>query len=108
MGSHELQTIFFDLRMEQWRRRLNKLIVLEGLTRDEAENIITAELEKVSPAQIELLIKKSMVKDYRKPLPHEGRKPVEFSTYISAGELFKSIELLQRKRADSANGGSRE
>lgn len=105
MGSHEIQRIFSDLRMEQWRSRLNKVIVLEGLTRNEAETIINTELEKVSQAQIELLIKKSTVKDYRKALPREDRKTQDFDTYISARELFKSIQLLQQKRAAAATGG---
>lgn len=108
MGSHELQRIFADLRMEQWKRRLNKIVVLDGLTQEEAENIITSELRTVSQKQINLLIESSTVKDYRKPLPRDGRKPQEFETYISAGELFKSIELLQQKRAESAKGGSDE
>ena len=119
MGSHSLQDRFKDLRMEQWRRRLNKTIVLKGLSRDEAQEIIAGELGAIAPKKAEYLIESAISADYRRVVPAIKRQgewtPTlpfvkhangrAFEAYISAGELCKAISLIKEQRALPASEG---
>lgn len=88
-GSHDLQTKFMQLEMEQWRSRLQRVITLEGLTEDEVREIATDELGACSDKRLRELVEYCRVPDYRQ----RGK------TYLSARQLF---HFIQQVRAETA------
>ena len=98
-GSHELQKTFNHLEMEQWRSRLNRVVVLPGISHEEAEKIITTELGGGAANKFAKLIAAATVPDYRSRALHgHGRNcACNECCYVSARELFKTIELLKRE-----------
>ncbi|MBZ5533077.1 MAG: ATP-binding protein [Acidobacteriia bacterium] len=86
-GSHEIETTFNRLDMEQWASRLRKGAELPGIQEDEAEKIIRAELGP--KANVKYLVSNSYAKDLRK-----GRE----TKYISARYLFGGINKIRRDR----------
>lgn len=109
-GSHELQKTFSHLEMEQWRSRLNRVVVLPGISHAEAEKIITAELGEMTASKLAKLITAATVPDYRSRARHgHGRNCIcGECCYVSARELFKTIDLLKREieRRPGAKGVS--
>jgi DNA transposition AAA+ family ATPase len=94
-GSHELESMFNRLDMEQWKSRLRKGAELPGIQEDEATMVIRGELGDVSAQKIADLVKKCYTTDQRK-----GREV----KYISARLLFFALQAIQeRKAAKGAN-----
>lgn len=91
IGSHDLQKTFQHFAMEQWRSRLNRVIVLPGIEREEAVKIITDQLGERPQKKIDELIAGASVIDHRQ---------TPQTKYISARNLFKTIDLV--KRAEGA------
>lgn len=93
-GSHELESMFNRLDMEQWKSRLRKGAELPGIQESEAAEVIRGELGDVSDQKISELVKKCYTTDQRK-----GREV----KYISARLLFFSLQAIQeRQRAKGA------
>jgi type II secretory pathway predicted ATPase ExeA len=88
-GSHELEKTFNRLDMEQWHSRLRQGAELPGVSEEEAEFIIRAELGEQPKEKIQGLIKKCYATDMRK-----GREV----KYISARTLFWSIQTIQERQ----------
>jgi DNA transposition AAA+ family ATPase len=109
-GSHELQNTFNHLEMEQWRSRLNRVVVLPGISQQEAEKIIAAELGEMSTKKRSELITAATVPDYRSRARHgHGHNCIcGECCYVSARELFKTVDLLKReiKRKHEAKGAT--
>jgi type II secretory pathway predicted ATPase ExeA len=89
-GSHELESMFNRLDMEQWKSRLRKGAELPGIQEDEAAMVIRAELGDVSDQKISELVKKCYTTDQRK-----GREV----KYISARLLFFALQAIQERKA---------
>jgi type II secretory pathway predicted ATPase ExeA len=98
-GSHELQNTFNHLEMEQWRSRLNRVVVLPGISQDEAEKIIASELGEIPASKLTKLIVAATVPDYRsRSRQGHGRSCIcSECCYVSARELFKTLDLLKRE-----------
>jgi DNA transposition AAA+ family ATPase len=96
-GSHQVEDTFNALPMEQWRRRNRKTIKLQGLTHEDAANIITLELGPTPQKAIDRMIEKSTALDYR--VVDENNKAMK---YISAGLLFYAIEDIKSAKAQQA------
>ena len=94
-GSHEIETTFSRLDMEQWHSRLRQGAELPGISEDEAAQIIRAELG--DKANASLLIRQSYATDLRK-----GREV----KYISARTLFWAIELIKERRGNISEGAN--
>ncbi|MFL6313716.1 MAG: ATP-binding protein [Terriglobales bacterium] len=88
-GSHELESIFSRLDMEQWKSRLRKGAELPGIQEHEAAGIIRTELGVVKPEKINELVKKCYTTDQRK-----GREV----KYISARLLFFALQAIQDRQ----------
>jgi hypothetical protein len=84
-GSHDLQRKFQQLELEQWHSRLQNVIELQGLTRDELRMIWEKEVGPISEKKLTELEGYCRVRDVRK----------RDTWYISARRLFFAIE--QRK-----------
>jgi DNA transposition AAA+ family ATPase len=101
-GSHDVENKFQHIQMEQWRRRLQNTIVLSGLSRDEAAELVTRELGKVPAKLVDYAIKQAMAKSVRRQ-DLQTRQPVE---YLSAGNLARAIdetkEQLERRKGATA------
>ncbi len=82
-GSHDLSMRLRAWQMEQWRSRLRRTHLLTGLSKGEAERILTAELGHMHPADIAESIKDATVEAVR------NKKPF---SYVSARNLFFAIE----------------
>jgi DNA transposition AAA+ family ATPase len=92
-GSHEIEKMFSRLDMEQWASRLRQGTELPGVSKEEAEQIIRAELGE--KANVNYVIQKSYATDSRK-----GREV----KYISARTLFWSIQMIQERKSSSSPG----
>jgi DNA transposition AAA+ family ATPase len=108
-GSHAVQNTFRNLSLEQLRRRIAKTIVLNGITRAEAERAITAELGKLPANVINHMIERAtVVDDYRtaenRIAAARDRQPAPPPlTFISSGVLFSAIaEVKASRRAKGA------
>ncbi|HWR35996.1 MAG TPA: ATP-binding protein [Clostridia bacterium] len=95
-GSHEVQQRFNDLRLEQLRSRLQKTIVLSGITEPDARSMISGELGAIPEKAVQALIAGSYVEDYRQL--GSDRRPVK---YISTRILMNSIRRFQMKKLGS-------
>lgn len=87
-GSHQLAAMFtrHALELEQWNSRFSAGKRLPGLSEEESEEIIRAELgAKAKAAVVATLVKGSRVKALASAGEHE---------YISARRLFKSLRKL--------------
>ncbi len=82
-GSHDLSVRLRNWQMEQWRSRLRRSHLLNGLTAEEAERILVSELGPLAPKDIADVIEGASVEAVR------NRKPFH---YISARNLFFAIE----------------
>jgi DNA transposition AAA+ family ATPase len=85
-GSHDLSQRLSHWQMEQWRSRLRKKHFLNGLTTEEAESILVAELGKLPRSAIH-----QTIADSRSEASRDGKK----FTYISARNLFDAIEAAK-------------
>ncbi|HEY1767795.1 MAG TPA: ATP-binding protein [Terracidiphilus sp.] len=92
-GSHDLSLRLMAWQMEQWRSRLRRTHILKGLTKAEAEWILTSELGPMSARDIADSIADITVKSVR-----DKR---EFN-YISARHLFFAIQDALAALAESA------
>jgi hypothetical protein len=88
-GSHELESMFNRLDMEQWKSRLRKGAELPGVSEDEAAEIICGELGDHPKDKVQALIQKCYSTDM-----HKGRE----AKYISARLLFFSLQAIQEKQ----------
>jgi type II secretory pathway predicted ATPase ExeA len=82
-GSHDLSVSLRNWQMEQWRSRLRRTLLLNGLTAAEGERILTSELGPLNKRDIAEVIEGASVEAVR------NRKPFR---YISARNLFFAIE----------------
>lgn len=96
-GSHQLEQTFQRLDMEQWASRLRQGAELPGISRDEALEIVCAELPGASDAAAKGLIDNCYARDLRKG------KEVK---YISARMLFWSIAKIQQRRTQKAKASA--
>ena len=90
-GSHQLQSTFTlnAMQLEQWNSRFHFGEALPGISDNEAEDILRAELgDHASKGAIEKLVRSARAKDLRNSGAHE---------YISARRLFWSIRDLKEK-----------
>jgi DNA transposition AAA+ family ATPase len=92
-GSHDLSRRLMHWQMEQWRSRLRRTHLLQGLSAVEAERILTAELGQQDKEFVAESIKEATV-------PAQ-RNDKSFS-YISARNLFFAIEDARHICADAA------
>jgi type II secretory pathway predicted ATPase ExeA len=108
-GSHAVQNTFRNLSLEQLRRRIAKTIILNGITRAEAEKAIAAELGKLPANVVSHMIERAtVVDDYRaaeqRIAAARDRQPAPPPlTFISSGVLFSAIaEVKASRRAKGA------
>jgi type II secretory pathway predicted ATPase ExeA len=97
-GSHDIQERINDPKMEQWRRRIQRTLELEGLQETEAREIVVRELGPLDEERIRKLIEHSRARDYRK----------RGSTYLSAGNLFYAIKQIQLARGEKEPAGEQQ
>lgn len=90
-GSHDVQSLFVNLQMEQWRSRVQKTIVLNGLELADAEAMIEAELGKRPKKAIADLLASSYAMDVRQR--GEDQQPRK---YLSARNLFWAIQQIKQ------------
>jgi DNA transposition AAA+ family ATPase len=93
-GSHQLEDTFDRLDMAQWRSRIRKGSGLPGLSEDEAQHILRAELPKMSDRSMHATISRCYENDY-----YRGQK----LKYISARLLFFSIEEVKLRKQEQAS-----
>lgn len=93
-GSHQVWKRLRTVQMEQWASRLRKTHVLNGLGRDEAERILTAELGAMSAADVA-----DTINDATVPAERDGKEV----RYISARNLFFAINDA-KAAMDAAEG----
>jgi DNA transposition AAA+ family ATPase len=104
-GSHDLQLRFKDLSLEQFRSRIQKTIELrDGVTEDEAIEMITGELGKFPKAELQAQIRKFRVQDPRRD--HGRTCNCDQCHYISARSLFSWIEQVRVGMAAREQGGA--
>ncbi|HLJ87735.1 MAG TPA: AAA family ATPase [Candidatus Angelobacter sp.] len=89
-GSHDLESTFLKLNMQQWHSRISRGVTLPGLSRDEACDIVSTELPDFSPSDIAKLVDSCQDPDLR-----DGK----VQNYISARKLFKTIADIQKRSA---------
>ena len=82
-GSHDISVRLRHWQMEQWRSRLRRTHMLNGLTAAEAEQILTSELGPFDPRDVADVIQGATVQAVRNTKPFH---------YISARNLFFAIE----------------
>jgi Cdc6-like AAA superfamily ATPase len=101
-GSHDLKRIFDRLDLEQWRSRLqNRIELKNGVSRDEAQQILTSELgEQISNKELESLLRGFRVKDVRRG--HPLNCACDECTYISARSLFFFIDQAKHGQQEGA------
>lgn len=87
-GSHDLSQRLSHWQMEQWRSRLRKKHYLDGLTRDEAKDILRGELRGLPAATVS-----QIVDGCRSQASRNGNK----FDYISARDLFFAIEATKQQ-----------
>jgi DNA transposition AAA+ family ATPase len=92
-GSHEIESTFNRLDMEQWHSRLRHGAELPGIQEGEAQEIIAGELPELPADKVQKLIKGCYAMDLRK-----GRQV----KYISARNLFYAIQAIQERRKGTA------
>jgi Cdc6-like AAA superfamily ATPase len=91
-GSHAVQDIFNDLKLEQARQRFSRTIVLNGLTRTDIEQILESEFgKKPGKDVVDDFVKNSTVQDFRRTIDAKGA-PV---TYISARSVWFAIDHMR-------------
>lgn len=98
-GSHDLSQRLSHWQMEQWQSRLRKKHFLNGLSEEEAERILVAELGQISQNGIQGTIARSR---------SEGSRDGKKFTYISARNLFDAIEAAQLKLCSSPGPSPRK
>ncbi len=97
-GSHDVQDLFNDLKLQQARDRLSNTIVMPGLTRDDVAAILEAEFGKKPPAAVvDEVVKGATRKDLRRSI--EQRQPV---TYISARLVWFAIDHMRENQKKGA------
>jgi hypothetical protein len=96
-GSHDIKRKFHELKLEQWRSRVQKFIALEGLREEEVRDIWEKEIGAINEKEFRELLKYCRVKDGR--TRRLGEAPRE---YLSARQLFFAID--QAKAQDQREG----
>jgi type II secretory pathway predicted ATPase ExeA len=86
-GSHDLHRKFVQIRLEQWRSRLQTIIELRGLTEEEVRTIWTKEVGPLSEKKFKELVERCRVLDCRR----------RDATYLSARNLFFAIEGVKQQ-----------
>lgn len=107
-GSHAVQELFNDLRLEQARQRLSRTIVLPGLTRDDVERIAESEFGRKPPKSvIDDIIAESTVEDFRQTFAARRLdKAAGRSTYICARSVWFAIQRMKELAAAHKKGGA--
>ncbi|MBZ5509951.1 MAG: ATP-binding protein [Acidobacteriia bacterium] len=106
MGSHNLNLTFERFDLAQWHDRIRKGKELPGLSEEESQVILRAEMPWLNAAERKDLIERSRRDDLgalllmsrgrrRRPLPAADEIP----TYINARRLFGAIQVSQQRRA---------
>jgi DNA transposition AAA+ family ATPase len=100
LAGHDNVLDLFEMRgsrgqLEQWRSRVEqKKRRLPGLSEDEAENIVRAELGSLPALVLKDAVDGATVTDERAPVMPGRQRP----TYVSARRLFNSIRDFKQKR----------
>ncbi|HLJ89548.1 MAG TPA: AAA family ATPase [Candidatus Angelobacter sp.] len=89
-GSHDLESTFLKLNMQQWHSRISRGVTLPGLSREEACDIASRELPDFSRSDIAKLVESCQDPDMRDGKVHY---------YISARKLFNTIADIQQRSA---------
>ncbi|GEM_PF-1831148 len=111
MGSHNLTETFERYDLAQWHDRIRRGREMPGLSEEEADVILRAEMPWLNADDRRELISKSRTKDLgamlrltggdrRRALPHVDAVP----TYINARRMFGTIQVAQQRRAAKRGG----
>jgi type II secretory pathway predicted ATPase ExeA len=98
-GSHDLSVRLRAWQMEQWRSRLRRAHVLNGLSESEAAEILRGEFGNVNSSFISQSIQDATVEARRNNAPFK---------YISARNLFFAIEDARTALAEAEANRSKE